>query len=75
MALSDYERQPDRFEIDNELTFDFHSGFAFPCCVCKHGMKPDTETPCSVCGHNVNARMPYHASSASAALAGNGGEL
>ena len=28
---------------------------SFPCCVCKHGNKEQTEDPCYHCGHNVNS--------------------
>jgi hypothetical protein len=60
MALSDYSRPPDRFEIDNEQEYTIRAEFAFPCCICKHASRSDATPPCSECGHNVNARTTYH---------------
>ena len=53
MSLKDYAVNRDKFERSGNgsgsLTLDF------PCCVCFHRFRKDTEEPCRTCDHNVNA--------------------
>ncbi len=36
-------------------------GLAFPCNVCLHNQKTDSEEPCRTCDHNANAQpCPHH---------------
>jgi hypothetical protein len=53
MSLQDYAVKRDKFERSGNgsgsLTLDF------PCCVCFHRFRKDTEEPCRTCDHNVNA--------------------
>jgi hypothetical protein len=53
MSLKDYAVNRDKFERlgngSGSLTLDF------PCCVCFHRFRKDTEEPCRTCDHNCNA--------------------
>ena len=55
MSLSDYCREPDKFEIAHEVNYTHRADFAFPCCVCDHAERDEREEPCASCGHNCNA--------------------
>jgi len=47
--LNSVDVEKDKFELDDDAI-----SFAFPCWVCKYRTGPDTEEPCSFCGHNSN---------------------
>jgi hypothetical protein len=53
MSLKDWSCDHDKFELHDVLGGPFE--MSFPCCVCKHRFKVDTEEPCRSCGHNMNA--------------------
>ena len=51
--MADYVATPrDRFELDLE---SHGFGLSFPCDYCKHRHNKDTDVPCYMCDHNVNA--------------------
>jgi hypothetical protein len=54
MALSDYIVRDDKFELDQ--SGPARSDLCFPCNICEHNMKSDSEQPCIHCGHNLNYR-------------------
>ena len=54
MAIEDYAVADDHFEPLTEAgSVYFNGDFAFPCCVCIHNDKQETQHPCDKCGHNV----------------------
>ena len=57
MAIEDYTVANDYFEPLTEAgSVYFNGDFAFPCCVCIHNDKTETQHPCDKCGHNVKTR-------------------
>jgi len=63
---------PDHFEYRKPV----QAGLVFPCCVCVHGPKKDTDDPCADCKHNDLFMTPDTAHSGMRAdrLAGSEGE-
>ena len=55
MPLTDYTVPNDHFEpyLDGCVV-----AFAFPCCLCAHRQRRDTDEPCRTCGHNATAVDP-----------------
>lgn len=49
MSVTEYGVMNDYFQFESKGNFDF------PCCVCVHIAKDDSEHPCTVCGHNEKA--------------------
>jgi hypothetical protein len=50
MGLLDYAVPRDKF-LPDEVT----NGFDFPCGICQHRHRRDTDEPCRTCDHNMRA--------------------
>jgi hypothetical protein len=55
MSLSDYSVKRDMFDTYDKRFIGIDVDMSFPCCCCKYHLKKDTEHPCRVCDHNMNA--------------------